>query len=126
LTVRASGEGGSESVRELFVTLWNDPRERSRNANYARYRDDRKYRHVVHHVRSLRAFVHDLERFHGRCDLVVRPLASGRGAQITMRVPALSLIRHLFVAGYEMEVLRREPGWISTPPTVPEPATSAE
>lgn len=96
---------------ELLERLWRDPRARSRNANFTRFRDDRAYRRAVKHVRSLLSFRNDLLRFHDEGVVTVKSLASGRGAQVTITVPTLHFRRSLFVSLHELELLRRDAAW---------------
>ena len=106
-------KGGHPEVlpEDLLEKLWGDPTARSRNANFVRFRDDSTYRKAVLHVRSLMAFCRDLEKFHGRGDVSLRWLSSGRAAQITMNIPELHFRRSLFVSARELEILRRDPAW---------------
>lgn len=104
-------DGPASIPAELLAQLWNDPEARSRNANFARFRDDRVYRRAVKHIRALLALRRDLLRYCGRCDVSVRWLASGRMAQVTMRVPELRLRRYLYLSAQELELIRGDPAW---------------
>jgi phosphate uptake regulator len=108
----------NEVPPELIERLWSDPRARSRNANYARFRDDHGYRRAVKHVRSLLSFRRDLERFKDQSTISVRRLASGRGAQVTIKVPDLHFRRSLFISNHELELLRRDPHWQEADPRI--------
>lgn len=96
---------------ELLERLWRDPRARSRNANFSRFRDDLSYRRAVKQVRSLLSFRGDLIRFRDEGSLSVRSLVSGQGAQVTIAVPSLHFRRSLFISSYELDLLRRDPAW---------------
>lgn len=100
-----------EPARELLELLWRDPKARSRNGNFARFRDDRHYRTAVSHVRSLRSFTRDLELYRGQSDVTVSTRAGGAGATVTLRIPALRLRRSLYVSRPELDLLRGDPAW---------------
>jgi len=100
-----------EPTRDMLERLWRDPKARSRNANFARFRDDLRYRVAVRHVRSLLSFRRDLTLYRGRSDVAVRRIAGGAGATLTLRVPELRLRRSLNVSSSELELLRGDPAW---------------
>lgn len=101
----------SEENRALLELLWRDPEARSRNANFARFRDDRRYRVAVKHIRSLLAFRRELEAFVGKGDVNVTWFSSGQKAKISMWIPSLRLRRSLFVSRPELELLQEDPVW---------------
>lgn len=100
-----------EVDRELLVQLWSDPQARSRNANFARFRDDKEYRIAVKYIRSLLTFRKELERFGGEGDVTVTSLSEGRRAKISLWIPTLRLKRSLYVATQELELLQGDPIW---------------
>ena len=99
---------------ELLEQLWREPKARSRNTNFARFRDDKVYRTAVKHVRSLLSFVRDVERYRHEGDVTVSWHASGRQAKVTLWVPSLRLRRSLYISDTELELLRRHPVWRET------------
>lgn len=101
----------SEENRELLELLWREPKARSRNSNFARFRDDRRYRVAVKHIRSLLAFRRELEAFGGKGDVTVTWFSDGRKAKISMWIPTLRLRRSLFVSRPELELLQEDPVW---------------
>ncbi len=96
---------------ELLEQLWSDPKARSRNQNFSRFRDDTTYRAAVKHIRSMLAFRQDLIRFRGQSDVAVKWLGPEDSAEITIHVPGLHLRRSLFVSKRELELLERDPAW---------------
>jgi hypothetical protein len=100
-----------EPARELLELLWRDPRARSRNGNFVRFRDDRRYRTAVKHVRSLISFMGDLALYRGRSDVAVCVRRGGADATVTLRIPALRLRRSLNVSRPELDLLRGDPAW---------------
>jgi hypothetical protein len=95
---------------ELLRQLWHDPQARSRNRNFERFRDDPVYRAAVRHIRSLRAFCRDVERFRPHVSVVYRQLEDG-GIRLTLRASQLRLRRHLFISAVELELLLADPFW---------------
>ena len=96
---------------DLLDLLWRDPKARSRNGNFVRFRDDQRYRIAVKHVRSLLSFKGDLALYRGRSDVAVYWRAGDAGATVTLRIPALRLRRTLRVSTPELDLLRGDPAW---------------
>ena len=96
---------------ELIEKLWRDPEARSRNRNFVRFRDDLTYRLAVHHIRALLAFRDDLMAYQKECSVIIKWLAAGKAAQITLLIPHLHYRRSLFVSTLELELLRGDPAF---------------
>ena len=96
--------------RELLIELWRNPRARSRNRNFYRFRDDPTFYRAARHIRSLRALRADLMRFQHRAEIRVAPLEDAPGHyRITMVIPRLRLKRSVYVTELELELLGQEP-----------------
>ena len=91
----------------LLERLWQDPRARSRNKNFHRFRDDRVYRRTVRRVRSLLSLRADLVRFAALGTIVAERLDGDR-VRVVLRVPALRLRRSVYLSVFELELLRRD------------------
>lgn len=100
--------------KELLEQLWRDPRARSRNRNFSRFRDDPQYRTAVKHVRSLLALRRDILRYQGESELVLSWLPACDGARLTFTIPALRFRRSLLLTLHELELLRGDPVWQHT------------
>ncbi len=103
----------SAPPRELLERLWRDPRARSRNRNYTRFRDDPMYRTAVKHVRSLLALRRDLVRYRGQSELALSWLPARDGARLTVTIPTLRLRRSVLLSRHELDLLRGDPVWKS-------------
>lgn len=103
------GEGPAEALdRELLRRLWRDPRGRSRNQNFARFRDDPAYRRVVRRIRFLRALGAEIRGLRGRFELRVdRGDGTGRSS-LELVVPSLSLRRTVLLSEIDLELLRED------------------
>jgi hypothetical protein len=95
--------------RELVERLWHDPRARSRNRNFFRFRDDPVYCRAVRAVRFLHALRADLLRFRASVEVTVAPDADPGTARITLVVPPLRYRRAVSVSAVELELLRADP-----------------